>query len=150
MNNKLNEAYWFKSPLFKVEAEEDKNTNPFCYGRELANWIRCKLNDLGYSIEEVIEEDWGFCVMCQREPYSLWVGCGNMRSDFYEKVNPADHEGFIPDPDDLVWYCFPTADIPFLKRFFGKVASTDGLEKLNSELKIILSNEKEITFVDKP
>jgi hypothetical protein len=150
MSSELEDGHWFKSTLFEVELREDKNTNPFCYGKQLSNWVRDQFIDLGYSVEEVIEEDWGFCVMCQREPYSLWIGCGNMRSDLYETVNEEEYKNFIPESNSLTWYCFPTVEVPFFKRMFGKTDTTQGFNKLKSELKTILSNEKEIIFVEQP
>lgn len=150
MSNKIGDGYWFKSSLFDVELGEDKNTNPFCYGKQLSNWIRDKFIGLGYPVEEVIEEDWGFCVMCQREPYSLSVGCGNMRSDFYETMNEEEHSIFIPEKNSLIWYCFPSVEVPFIKRVFGKVDTSQEFNKLENDLKKILSNEKDITFVEKP
>jgi hypothetical protein len=53
----------FRSDLFQVDPREDEETNPFCYGRELAEWVHIKFQALGYEAEPVIAEDWGWCVM---------------------------------------------------------------------------------------
>ena len=150
MSNELDNGYWFKSSLFEVELGEDKNTNPFCYGKQLSDWIRSKFLDLGYSVEEVIEEDWGYLVMCQRELYSLSIGCGNMRSDFYDTVTPEEQPAFIPNKNDLIWYCFPNVEVPFLKRIFGKTDTPNELNKLTNQLYTILNNERDIEFVERP
>ena len=114
-------GYWFKFPLFKVELGEDELTNPFCYGKQLSEWIKSKFLNLGYEVEEVIEESWGFCVMLQREPYSLWVGCGNVRSDFYETISQEKKQTFVPTEEQLHWYCFPAAEVSFWKKIFKKI-----------------------------
>ena len=150
MSNKLGNGYWFKSPLFEVELGEDKNTNPFCYGKQLSDWIKGKFTDLGYPVEEVIEEDWGFLVMCQRGSCSLSIGCGNMRSDLYDTVTPEEKLTFTPNKNDLIWYCFPSVEVTFLKRIFGKIDTSKELNELANQLHTILNNEKEIEFVERP
>jgi len=49
--------FWFKSTLFEIEPGEDKETNPRCYGKHLANWLRQKLVEKGYAVEGVGPED---------------------------------------------------------------------------------------------
>jgi hypothetical protein len=71
-------GYWFTSSLFEIEPGEDKETNPGCYGRQLAVWLRKQLQERGHTVEPIINEDWGRCLMCSRDPFLLWVGCGNM------------------------------------------------------------------------
>ena len=57
--------YWFKSSKFEIEPGEDEDINPGIYGRQLAVWLRDRLEEHGYSIE-LINEDWGRCLMCSR------------------------------------------------------------------------------------
>ena len=61
----------FRSDLFVVDPREDEETNPFCYGRSLSEWVREKFRELGYEPEPVIPEDWGWCVMLKRQPFML-------------------------------------------------------------------------------
>jgi hypothetical protein len=136
--------YWFKSTLFEIEPGEDAEVNPRRYGRQLAKWLKSKLEGVGYSVEEIIPEDWGWCVMCQREPYWLWVGCGNM--DDLE----ANADSPPPKKDDIIWHCFSTAEVFFWKRLFKKVDSAPALAKLDSHLREILSSERGIMLVDEP
>jgi hypothetical protein len=37
------EGYWFKSSKFQVEPGEDEETNPGLYGRQLARWLKARL-----------------------------------------------------------------------------------------------------------
>ena len=93
--------YWFKSSQFKLQENEEEFTNPGCFGKSLAEWISKKLSLLGYDTE-VIPEDWGWCVMCQRGDYLLWVGCGNILIDNIldsSLDNP-------PDEDEIIWHVF--------------------------------------------
>lgn len=133
-------GYWFTSTLFEAEADEDKETNPRMYGRQVARWLREGLLSLGYPVEGVFGEDWGWCVMCQREPYSLFVGC----------VNLPDHEsareGDSPPPQSqLLWNAVPFAELPLLKfAFRRKPDMSAGLAKLDSDLLALLQSEQSI------
>ena len=57
MPGKLGAQFWFKSSLFDIEQGEDEETNPLCFGRQLSNWLRIKLREKGYDVEDVIAED---------------------------------------------------------------------------------------------
>lgn len=39
-------GYWFKSTLFEIEPGEDGDINPGIYGRQLAVWLKDKLEQL--------------------------------------------------------------------------------------------------------
>lgn len=133
------EGFFLKSNLFNIEPGEDEQTNPHCYGKQLANWLKNKFNKLGYEAE-VIPEDWGWCVMCTRKPYMLWVGCGNI--DAEEESNEA------PCSAEIIWHCFVVAEVPFMKKLFGKVDTNTGVVKLTTELHDILESEPEIKLVE--
>jgi hypothetical protein len=108
-------GYWFKSSLFAAEPGEDEATNPRLYGRQLANWLRERILSLGYPAVEVIAEDWGWCVMCQREPYELWIGCVNLAD--YEYAKPGDPP---PPKERLLWKAMTTAERPIFKYLFRR------------------------------
>jgi hypothetical protein len=55
------EGYWFKSSKFEIEPGEDEEINPGMYGRQLARWLKQRLTEKGYSVEDIINEDWGRC-----------------------------------------------------------------------------------------
>ena len=135
------DGYWFKSDLFEIEPGEDEETNPGCYGRQLSHWLKDKFSKLGYEVEEVIPEDWGWCIMCSREPYALWIGCISITDDDPEK---------LPEIENVVWNCFVTAEVPFLKRLFKKIDTTQGVKKLSGELETTLNSEPGIQQVEEP
>ena len=65
-------THLFRSDLFLIDPTEVRETNPSCYGKSLAEWVRTKFTELGYEPEPVIAEDWGWCVMLKRDPFMLW------------------------------------------------------------------------------
>lgn len=134
------DGYWFTSNLFTVEAGEDEDINPGRYGRQLAIWLKAQLEQRGYSVEPIIAEDWGYCLMLSRDPFLLWIGCGNMDS-------PTLHNAI---DDRITWHCFSFAEIPFFKRLFGKLDTSAAVSKLNADLYAILSAEPAITLVAHP
>ena len=135
--------YWFESDLFDIEEGEDEETNPRMYGRQLSNWFRRKFTDLGYDVEEVIPEDFGWLVLCQRQPYLLGVACVSYVD--YENTREEDPP---PKSDEITWCCTVFVEVPFFKRLFSKVDTTEGTEKLNGELRGMLQSEPRISLVD--
>ncbi|MEM1260781.1 MAG: hypothetical protein AAGH76_00145 [Pseudomonadota bacterium] len=136
-------SYSFNSDLFLIEDGEDKETNPRMYGRQLSNWLRQKLTQLGYDVEEVIPEDFGWLVLCQRSPYSLGVACVSHVD--YENSNQDDP---VPSPMAVTWCCTVFVEVPFFKNLFKRIHTADGEEKLERDLYAVLSSESRIGFVD--
>lgn len=136
----------FRSDLFLIDPREDEETNPFCYGKSLAEWLRKKFEELGYLPEPVIAEDWGWCVMLAREPFMLWVGCGCDRSEFYDKVTPEDKAAFAPDGRSVTWSCIVGTDAPiwtafFWKKLIGQASTQEQAQVVASQLRTILQSE---------
>ena len=137
--------YWFKSSMFDIEPGEDEETNPRMYGRQLARWLRERFLAIGYDVEDVIAEDFGWCVMCQRRPYLLWIGCVSCHD---EDANGAHDSATAKE--NIVWTVAPVAEVPVFKRLFGKVDTSEGLARLDSELRRVLDDESRIVLVDAP
>ena len=135
--------FWFESGLFEIEEGEDEETNPRMYGRQLSNWLRRKFIDLGYDAEEVIPEDFGWLVLCQRKPYSLGVACVSYVD--YENTKEDDPP---PRGQDVTWCCTVFVEVPFFKGLFSKVETTGGTEKLTRELSQMLQSESNINLVE--
>jgi len=147
--------FWFRSDLFSIDPREDESTNPFCYGKELAAWIADRFRSIGYSPEDVIAEDWGWCVMLTRKPFLLWIGCGNMRTDLYERVKPEDKDTFVPRGDEMVWTCFVGTDSFlwtsfFWKKLFGLATTRDTVARVAGELERFLEQESRIRITEEP
>jgi hypothetical protein len=137
------DGFWFKSSLFEIEPGEDKAINPGIYGKQLAEWLAGKLSAFGYDVE-VINEDWGRCIMCTRDPVWLWVGCANMNLDF-----PEESES-LPKKEEMVWHCFVVSEIPFWKRLFRRIDPEPLRKTLTEQVSSILSSESQINFVEEP
>lgn len=149
----MDTKYWFRSKLFKILPDEDEESNPGRYGKELGQWLCQKLNALGYEDAGLIAEDWGWCVMCERGNYLLWVGCGPILTETtIESFDPA----ITPDNSEVVWHVFTEVEVPFffLKSHFlrlqGKLNTKTAYEKLNRDLRQILEQEPGIHFCEEP
>ena len=148
-------TFYFRSDLFMIDPKEDEETNPFCYGKSVAEWLRSKFEALGYEPEPVIAEDWGWCVMLKREPFLLWVGCGNERSEFYDKITPEQKESFAPDGREITWCSFVASDTPiwtatFWKKLVGRVSTHEEESAVSRQLEGILNNEPRIHVTAEP
>ncbi len=139
------EQFWFKSSSFHIEQNEDEETNPRIYGKQLAFWLEKKLNHVGYQETECFPEDWGWCIICHRKPFMLFVGCSNVYD--YETAKEGDPP---PIKDDVVWSCAIFADVPFLKRLFKKVDTTQAKTELELNIESILKAEPTIRLVEEP
>ena len=138
------EPLCFKSTLFQVQPGEDEETNLYRYGRQLAFWLGERLKAVGYAGVDVISEDWGWCVICSRRPFSLWVGCNNCET--METLE--DPERAQTEP--IIWQCFVVAEVPFFRRLFRKPETKPSESKLQKELTQLLSSEPKIQMVECP
>jgi len=149
----MDEGFWFRSDLFHIQSGEDKETNPGCYGKELGNWLCTKFRELGYEVEDLRAEDWGWCVMCYSREFLLWVGCGAMMTDDFPKNYDPNSP---PSGNDVVWHVFPVVEVPFflvksrLKKLIGKLDTKTPLRKIKNELKEILEQESRIELCEEP
>lgn len=113
------------------------------YGKELAGWLKDRLTQTGYDVEDIIPEDWGWCVMCSRKPFMLWVGCGSVCDD-----GEAEEGAPPPRIRNITWSCFVEAEVPIFKRLFKKPDTAEARGKLIRDVKMILESEKEIEMVE--
>lgn len=149
MNN--NEIY-FTSSRFNIVEGEENETNPGRFGKELGTWLCDHLKSRGYSEVELIPEDFGWCVMCSRQPFMLWVCCGSMPTE--EIMNSTIDNP--PDIEKIVWTVFPVAEIPFfylrshILNLFGKIKMDSARQKLQEELRDILESASDIHFTEDP
>jgi hypothetical protein len=88
-------CYVIRSSAFAIELGEDGDTNRGVFGRSLANYVAAQMRSRGWTVEGVIPEDFGYCVMLTRKPLMLWIGCGNRRECTDEWVAFAVAEGAL-------------------------------------------------------
>lgn len=84
-------------------------------------------------------------LFCGRDPFSLGVTCVSFRD--YSTVQPDDPP---PPHDQIIWFCGVFVEVPFFKRLFKKVETSEAVEKLNAELRSILESDPRISFVEAP
>lgn len=51
------DGYRFSSDLFEIEPGEDEAITPRMHGRQLARWLKMRLEARGYEVGPVIEQD---------------------------------------------------------------------------------------------
>jgi len=143
----LSDGYNFKSNQFHLVEGEEEFTNPGCFGKSLAEWIATEIKQIGYDTE-VIAEDFGWCVMCDRGDYLLWIGCANVLSEEILE-NTLDNP---PNEDNIVWHVFSSIEIPFfmfkshIRKWTGKLDIKSPLQKLDQHLEGVLKNNDTISF----
>lgn len=123
---------------------EDEATNPGCFGKDLATWLGDALKLHGYGIE-IIAEDWGWCIMCARDPFTLWIGCSNTPR---EQVTL--QRSSLIAANDTVWTCFVAVQAPLLKRLFTRADTASAANKLFAEMQSVLHDDAKVMFVQEP
>jgi hypothetical protein len=114
------ERFWFKSSRFEIEPGEDVDINPRIYGRRLAIWLKERLEQSAYAVEEIIKAGAG--ASCAAVIRSC-LGWDAATCRIFARRNPGDAP---PSKETATWHCFATADVPFLKRIFGRMDTGPG------------------------
>jgi hypothetical protein len=120
---------WVETPFFEIEPGEDEETNPGVYGRAFAHWLAERLKARGESVEQIVAEDWGRCLVLTRKPYLLWIGCGN-RADRTDE-----------------WGAFVTAEPGLVQRLFRTVDPHPAVARLHRMLDEIMRDVPDATRV---
>lgn len=135
---------WFTSPLYRIEPGEDAETNPGCYGKHLAGWLADQLAADGRDVEPLIAEDWGWCVMVQRDPFPLWVGVSNVRDD------ASIDSGTVPRGHEVVWSCVVTAELSLLRRLWRRPDTAAASRALFDRVRALIGSEVSNQLCDAP
>ena len=138
------ETIHFVTDLFQVEPGEEEETNPGIFGKQLAYWVKKRFEENGYSDIEIVPEDWGWCVILQRKPNLIWVGCSGQKGvEFSTEYFEESEEG----EEGITWNCFLVMEAPFFKKFLGNKNSTETFVKIREFLVGQLSINQDICFV---
>ena len=131
---------FFKTQKFNVLENEDQETNPHRFGKELANFLCLALKERGYPEAAIFPEDWGWLILCPASSLSLEVACGNV--DTVEGLeNPELHK------TGCIWTCFVDAKIPVLKKIFKNIDAQAEKEKLHKLIYKIISDIPDVKFI---
>jgi hypothetical protein len=135
------EGYWFRSTQFRIIEDEDLDTAPGIYGRQLAYWLRDGLVEAGYARADVQPEPWGWCVVVSLRPL-LWVGCGG--------VVPDGVDAEAVRGDALLWHCHAEVEHSWLMGWCRGAAVEASVRQLDIALQTLLVGERRIQLVDPP
>jgi len=109
-------SYVIRTTEFPIQPGEDAETNPRRFGRALADYIAAQIRARGISVEGIIPEDFGYCVMLTRKPLRLWIACGN-RSERTDE-----------------WIAFAVAEGGFIGRLLRRINPGREVERLSEML----------------
>ena len=121
-----------RTASFPIRPGEDQETNPGVFGRALADYLASQILARGESVEGVIPEDFGYCIMLRRKPVRLWVACGNRRERTDEWIAFAVAEGGLIGR--ALGTIDPSPEIERLSKMLGEIMrAAPGLEEYSLE-----------------
>lgn len=116
----------FRSDKFPPYAGEEEEINPGLWGKRLGEYLKEKLQAEGIQTEELMPEDWGWCLPIENEAFSMWIGCGH----YQEYPN-----GYL---------CFVEPSKPVIRKLFKKIDTTGKVGQVAKVLDKILKSDPEI------
>lgn len=118
----------FESAAFGIDPGEDEATNPGIFGRALAEWVRDRLRERGLPAEEVIAEDFGWCVPVRLEPHAVYVACASEEER----------------PGSWAWQLFVFAEGGLLQRLLGKDTRREAMDRVFGAVREALGSSPDI------
>lgn len=67
----------FQSPSFNSTESLPHFINPYCFGDDVAAWLKEKLQETGYQVEGPDQEDWGWYLVCRGSDGSYYLDIGH-------------------------------------------------------------------------
>ena len=117
----------FQSSRFRIVQDEDEQTNPGVFGRDLAEWMAHELPTHGYhALGDVIPEDFAWCVPVAAEDCELYVACVSA---------------------DEGWQAYVFADCGLMERLAGRDPRPGAVAALYSAVHTILEDAPGITYL---
>ena len=117
----------FRSDKFPPYEGEEEEINPDLWGKRLGEYLKEKLQPEGIIVEDLIPEDWGWCLPIKNEAFSMWIGCGH----YQEYPN-----GYL---------CFVEPSKPIIRKLFKKIDTTEQVGRVVKALDKVLNSDGEIT-----
>ena len=117
----------FRSDKFPPYEGEEEEINPDLWGKRLGEYLKEKLQPEGIIVEDLIPEDWGWCLPIKNEAFSMWIGCGH----YQEYPN-----GYL---------CFVEPSKPIIRKLFNKIDTTEQVGRVVKALDKVLNSDGEIT-----
>lgn len=118
----------FESAAFGIAPGEDEATNPGIFGRALAEWVRDRLRERGLPAEDVIPEDFGWCVPVRLEPHAVYVACASEEER----------------PGAWAWQLFVFAEGGLLQRLLGTDTRRESMDRVFDAVREALASSPDI------
>lgn len=67
---------FFTTDRFNLSQEQEYFINPCCFGEDLANWLKPKLEEKGVQVLDIYQEDWGWEIECLENEQGYYLGVG--------------------------------------------------------------------------
>ena len=130
------ESFEFWSDQFEIDPGEEQQTAHGAHGLALAQWLRAHLAPDG---ERLVLHDGCWRLMLQREPYGLWISCGNI-TDMRREPRPVQ---------PLAWWCAVRVDVSFWtgllrERLLGDISPDDDIRATGLRLAALLRSNPRI------
>lgn len=119
----------FRSKKFPPYDGEENELNPGLWGKRLAEYFIAKLPEQGIEPNDLIPEDWGWCVPIKSDGVRFALCCGHQYGD------------------DDEFQCFTDPEQPITKQLFKKIDATAELKRLIAAMNEILSKDPDITGI---
>lgn len=120
----------FASTEFTDAAGDDEQTNPGVFGRSLAQWLARELHSRGFSVGDVIPEDFGWCIPLQSMPRAIYVTCSSAEFD-----SGAEFE---------TWQVFVFTEGGFISRLLGRDTDRDRVAEVFAAVKDVLQASPQV------
>ncbi len=135
----MKSSFWFKSTWLKVIPGEDEETNPYRFGKSLAEWLVDSLRGKGFEAS-FYPEDWGWEVACCKDTHKVFIACGNVDAD-----GPEVQYG------DIIWHCFiETRKASIMAKLFKKNDQPSYIIEVSDVLSEILETADHIYLMGEP
>ena len=138
-------GYTFKSSVFGMTSEAQSNGDSDGWGTEFADWLKPKLQNLGYQVLRTEPDTMGWTLRLQDEPFKMSVSfmvCEAGTATNFKDLGMGKDEG--------LWQCYSSVSKPFFADLFKKIDTQPAEVKLQQALETILSSEPGIELVAEP
>jgi len=82
--------------LFNYTEVKEHFINEGCFGEDFAGWLKGALSSLareGFSLSEIIQEDYGWGLWIERERSKYWLAVSYAPEGLFDEDYPTDAEG---------------------------------------------------------
>jgi hypothetical protein len=93
-------------------------------GKKVADLLKSMLPSVGFEVEDLILEDWGWSVRLRHDSFPLWIGCGSY---------PEYEDGFL---------CFIEPSKPYVRKWLKRIPTQQPVERLADAVERILRGSK--------